>query len=76
MSAVSTPNDSPIHVEPLHKPSQAARIVAPQAPLGDVNNLLNAAPGTGAKALLARKMAKSRYIFSAFWKLSLAYSLS
>ncbi|KAH9483067.1 hypothetical protein JR316_0005167 [Psilocybe cubensis] len=54
MSATSTPNDSPI--QPLHNPSQAAQIVVPQAPLGSV---ANQAPGMGAKALLAKKMAKT-----------------
>ena len=58
MSAPSTPNDSPSHapIQPLHNPSQAAHVVVPQAPLG---NTTNAAPGMGAKALLAKKMAKS-----------------
>ncbi|KAF8915915.1 hypothetical protein CPB85DRAFT_1217068 [Mucidula mucida] len=54
---MSTPNDSPsgTPIQPLHNPSQAAKIVHPQAPLG---NLGNQAPGLGAKALLAKKMAK------------------
>lgn len=62
MSALSTPTDSPVHVEPLHKPDQAAQVVVPQAPLGNATNgkFNNQLPGMGAKALLAKKMAKSR----------------
>ncbi|KAF5387815.1 hypothetical protein D9615_000375 [Tricholomella constricta] len=58
MSATTTPNDSPIGtpIQPLHNPSQAAHIVVPQAPLGNVGNQ---APGMGAKALLAKKLAKN-----------------
>lgn len=64
MSTVSTPNDSPVHVEPLHNPDHAAQIVVPQAPLGNATNgkFANKLPGMGAKALLAKKMAKSRYV--------------
>ncbi|KIY51633.1 hypothetical protein FISHEDRAFT_10775, partial [Fistulina hepatica ATCC 64428] len=54
MSTTSTPNDSP--VQPLHHPSQAAKVVLPQAPLG---NVVNQVPGMGAKALFAKKMVKS-----------------
>ena len=62
MSALSTPTDSPVHVEPLHKPDQAAQVVVPQAPLGNATKgkFNNQLPGMGAKALLAKKMAKSR----------------
>ncbi|KAK0206657.1 hypothetical protein DFS33DRAFT_1316138 [Desarmillaria ectypa] len=58
MSPTLTPNDSPdvTPIQPLHNPSQAAHIVMPQAPLG---NVVNQAPGMGAKALLAKKMAKN-----------------
>ncbi|GLB33764.1 putative spo12 family protein [Lyophyllum shimeji] len=58
MSTTSTPNDSPIGtpIQPMHNPSQAAHVVVPQAPLG---NVANQAPGMGAKALLAKKMAKN-----------------
>ena len=56
MSTTSTPNDSPSSVQPLHNPSQAAKVVLPQAPLG---NVLNQAPGMGAKALLAKRMPKA-----------------
>lgn len=59
MSATASPNDSPI--QPLHNPSLAAQVVVPQAPLG---NVANQAPGLGAKALLAKKMAKSQYVIS------------
>ncbi|KAL5487757.1 hypothetical protein ACEPAI_5865 [Sanghuangporus weigelae] len=61
MSAVSTPTDSPIHAEPLHHPERAAKVVVPQAPLGNATNgrTVNQQPGMGAKALLAKTMAKS-----------------
>ncbi|KAI0326690.1 hypothetical protein GY45DRAFT_1328650 [Cubamyces sp. BRFM 1775] len=62
MSTTATPNDSPIGtpIQPLHNPSQAAHVVVPQAPLGNsTNGPLNQAPGMGAKALLAKKFAKS-----------------
>ncbi|KAK7049556.1 hypothetical protein VNI00_005587 [Paramarasmius palmivorus] len=57
MSNTTTPNDSPnaTPIQPLHNPANAAHVVVPQAPLGNVVN----APGMGAKALLAKKMAKS-----------------
>ncbi len=59
LSATSTPTDSPIGtpIQPMHNPSLAAQVVVPQAPLG---NVANQAPGMGAKALLAKKMAKSQ----------------
>ncbi|KZT13060.1 uncharacterized protein LAESUDRAFT_740280 [Laetiporus sulphureus 93-53] len=58
MSAHTTPNSSPAHVQPLHNPSQAAHVAVPQAPLGNATNgLSNQAPGMGAKALLAKKFA-------------------
>lgn len=63
MSATTTPNDTPIGtpIQPLHNPGQAAHVVVPQAPLGNATNgLLNQAPGMGAKALLAKKFAKSQ----------------
>ncbi|KAF6762654.1 hypothetical protein DFP72DRAFT_563181 [Ephemerocybe angulata] len=58
MSATSTPNDSPVGtpIQPLHNPSQAAKVVVPKAPLN--KNVVNN-PGMGAKALLAKRMAKS-----------------
>jgi hypothetical protein len=56
MSTESSPSGSPAPIQPLHNPSQAAHIVVPQAPLG---NVVNQAPGMGAKALLAKKMAKN-----------------
>ncbi|KAI0650243.1 hypothetical protein C8Q79DRAFT_902945 [Trametes meyenii] len=62
MSATATPNDSPIGtpIQPLHNPAQAAHVVVPQAPLGNATNgSLNQVPGMGAKALLAKKFAKS-----------------
>jgi len=62
MSATSTPNDSPMStpILPLHNPAQAAHVVVPQAPLGNATNgLASQAPGMGAKALLAKKLAKS-----------------
>ena len=59
MSTTSTPNGSPISVQPLHNPSQAAKVVVPQAPLGMGSKV---PVGMGAKALLAKKMAKSTYV--------------
>ncbi|KAI0346768.1 hypothetical protein BDW22DRAFT_1341756 [Trametopsis cervina] len=60
MSTTVTPTASPAHVQPLHNPSQAAHVVVPQAPLGNTTNgIANQAPGLGAKALLAKKMAKN-----------------
>ncbi|KAL1937726.1 hypothetical protein VTO73DRAFT_12879 [Trametes versicolor] len=62
MSATTTPSDTPIGtpIQPLHNPGQAAHVVVPQAPLGNATNgLMNQAPGMGAKALLAKKFAKS-----------------
>ncbi|KAJ6477444.1 hypothetical protein C8R47DRAFT_984863 [Mycena vitilis] len=58
MSAATTPNDSPISapIQPLHNPAQAAHVVVPKAPLGNVGNQ---PAGMGAKALLAKKMAKN-----------------
>ena len=64
MSATATPNDSPIGtpIQPLHNPAQAAHVVVPQAPLGNATNgQFNQAPGMGAKALLAKKFAKTQY---------------
>ena len=52
MSATSNPADSPLHIQPLHNPSQAA------IPLG--NN--NGQTGLGTKALLAKRMAKEQYV--------------
>jgi len=45
----------------MHNPSQAAHIVVPQAPLGNApNGASGAIPGMGMKALLAKRMAKSK----------------
>jgi hypothetical protein len=59
MSGTTTPNDSPgsTTIQLLHNPGLAAHIVVPQAPLG---NVANQAPGMGAKALLANRLAKSQ----------------
>ncbi|KAF9075876.1 hypothetical protein BDP27DRAFT_1415036 [Rhodocollybia butyracea] len=59
MSSTTTPNDSPIsaNIQPLHNPANAAHVVVPQAPLG---NVVNQVPGMGAKALLAKKLAKTQ----------------
>jgi hypothetical protein len=46
----------------MHNPSQAAHVVVPQAPLGNATNGTVVAPGMGMKALLAKKMAKSKYV--------------
>ncbi|KAF9651136.1 hypothetical protein BDM02DRAFT_3154513 [Thelephora ganbajun] len=50
MSTTSTPNDSPVHIQPLHNPSQAA------IPLGNNNGQM----GLGTKALLAKRLAKEQ----------------
>ena len=65
MSATATPTESPIGtpIQPLHNPSQAAHVVVPQAPLGNATNgQYSQAPGMGAKALLAKKLAKSQCV--------------
>lgn len=67
MSTVSSVSNSPasLHAEPLHDPARAAQVVVPQAPLGTANvngKVINQQPGMGAKALLAKKMAKGRYV--------------
>ena len=62
MSTATTPDASPVHVQPLHNPSQAAHVAVPQAPLGNATNgsaVPSQAPGMGAKALLAKRMAKN-----------------
>ncbi|KAI0089170.1 hypothetical protein BDY19DRAFT_944541 [Irpex rosettiformis] len=60
MSAIATPTDSPAHVQPLHQPAQAAHVAVPQAPIGTTANATaNQSIGLGAKALLAKKMAKN-----------------
>lgn len=65
MSTTSTPNESPIGtpIQPMHNPSQAAQVVVPKAPLN--KNVVNN-PGMGAKALLAKKMAKNQYATCSF----------
>ncbi|KAH7887785.1 hypothetical protein F5I97DRAFT_1805615 [Phlebopus sp. FC_14] len=63
MSTTSIPNDSPISapIQPMHNPSQAAKVVVPQAPLGGATNgATSVAPGMGTRALLAKKMAKGK----------------
>ncbi|KAG8891214.1 hypothetical protein FRC00_014069 [Tulasnella sp. 408] len=57
MSAPSSTTSSPAHIQPLHHPNQAAQVQVPQAPLGNTTNMYNGA--SGAKALLAKKMAKA-----------------
>lgn len=63
-STVSSAAPSP---QPLHNPSQAAVVHFPEAPLGNHTNGI-AGPGgipnaaMGQKALLAKKMAKGRYV--------------
>ncbi|KAI1786681.1 hypothetical protein LXA43DRAFT_1032865 [Ganoderma leucocontextum] len=62
MSSSSTPNGSPVSapIQPMHNPAQAAHVVVPQAPLGNATNgHYSQVPGMGAKALLAKKFAKS-----------------
>ncbi|PCH41490.1 hypothetical protein WOLCODRAFT_119044 [Wolfiporia cocos MD-104 SS10] len=60
MSTAATPEASPAHVQPLHNPSQAARVVPPQAPLGNgasANEGPAQVPGMGVKALFAKRLA-------------------
>ncbi|KIO19506.1 hypothetical protein M407DRAFT_246149 [Tulasnella calospora MUT 4182] len=58
MSAPSSTTPSPAHIQPLHNPNQAAQVQVPQAPLGNAtNSMYNGV--SGAKALLAKKMAKA-----------------
>jgi len=52
MSTPSNPADSPVHIQPLHNPSQAA------IPLGNNNGQM----GLGTKALLAKRMAKEQCV--------------
>ena len=52
MSTTSTPTDSPLHIQPLHNPSQAA------IPLGNNNGQM----GFGTKALFAKRIAKEQYV--------------
>ena len=52
MSTSSNPSDSPVHIQPLHNPSQAA------IPLGNNNGQM----GLGTKALIAKRMAKEQYV--------------
>ena len=59
-STVSSAAPSP---QPLHNPSQAAVIQPPQAPLGGSKPGATVVGG-GYKALLAKKMAKSRYAYA------------
>ncbi|KAF9058149.1 hypothetical protein BJ165DRAFT_1425986 [Panaeolus papilionaceus] len=49
-TTTSSPNDSPASIQPLHNPSNAAKVL-PQAPLGNVANQ----PGMAARAMLAKK---------------------
>lgn len=64
MSTVSTPADSPIRAQPLHNPERAAKVVVPQAPVGNATKSRSSSdkPGMGAKALLAKTMAKGRCV--------------
>lgn len=57
-SATPSVTSSP---QPLHNPSQAAVVQPPQAPLGSTNTGATAL-GAGQKALLAKKMAKGRFV--------------
>ena len=78
MSALSTPNDSPVsaHIQPLHNPQNAAHVVVPQAPLGNsTNGPTNNAPGMGAQALFAKRFAKG-YVLPAVFSSNLRRSLS
>ncbi|KAF9780220.1 hypothetical protein BJ322DRAFT_1112888 [Thelephora terrestris] len=50
MSTTSTPDESPMHIQPLHNPSQAA------VPLGNNNGQM----GLGTRALLSKRLAKEQ----------------
>ncbi|KAH9062676.1 hypothetical protein EDB87DRAFT_1605234 [Lactarius vividus] len=60
----TTSNDSPasVHIHPLHNPQNAAHVTVPQAPLGNATNgpTNQGPPGMGARALLAKRMAKTQ----------------
>ena len=60
----ATPSESPAsaHIYPLHNPQNAAHVTVPQAPLGNATNgpTNQGLPGMGARALLAKRMAKNQ----------------
>ncbi|KAF8266847.1 hypothetical protein EI94DRAFT_1731969 [Lactarius quietus] len=60
----ATPSESPAsaHIYPLHNSQKAAHVTVPQAPLGNATNgpTNQGLPGMGARALLAKRMAKSQ----------------
>ncbi|EIM88066.1 uncharacterized protein STEHIDRAFT_94973 [Stereum hirsutum FP-91666 SS1] len=59
MSATPSSTESPM--QPLHRPNGGARVAVPQAPLGNATNgPKNMGPGAGARALLAKRMAKGQ----------------
>jgi hypothetical protein len=64
----ATPSESPasVHIYPLHNPQNAAHVTVPQAPLGNATNGLanQGPPGMGARALLAKRMAKTQCAYS------------
>jgi hypothetical protein len=48
-------------IQPMHNPTMAAKVVVPQKPVGTTND---PTPAMGAKALLAKRMAKSTCVYS------------
>ncbi|KAI0068658.1 hypothetical protein BV25DRAFT_1866628 [Artomyces pyxidatus] len=63
MGTIYEEGDSPVSVNimPMHNPQKSAHVVVPQAPLGNATNgPLNQAPGMGARALLAKRLAKNQ----------------
>jgi len=56
LASSESPDFKPI--QPLHNPSLAAQVVVPKAPIGNGNSI-NQAPGMGAKALFAKKLARN-----------------
>ena len=57
MSTTTNAAADSMHIQPLHNPSLAAQVVVPQAPVSN-DSFANQALGMGAKALIARKLAK------------------
>jgi len=62
MSATTSDSPASVHIHPLHNPQNAAHVTIPQAPLGNATNgpTNQGPPGMGARALLAKRMAKTQ----------------
>ena len=62
-SIMSSQSESPasVHMQPLHNPQNAAQVSIPQAPLGNATNgPIVHGPGMGARAFLAKRIAKTQ----------------